>query len=56
MVLSGANAAAYVADIRAAFEPNLEPGMRRIADMMARAVALSPHPSPSRSNPNGSGG
>jgi len=36
--LSGDNAAAYVDEIRSAFEPNLEPGMRRIAQMMtARA-------------------
>ena len=32
----GEHAAAYVDDIRAGFEPNLEPGMRRIAESMAR--------------------
>ena len=36
--LCGENAAAYIGDIRAAFEPNLEPGMRRIAQMMTRAA------------------
>jgi hypothetical protein len=36
--LSGENAAGYVNDVSAAFEPNLEPGMRRIAKMMERAV------------------
>jgi hypothetical protein len=35
--LWGENAAAYVSDIQSAFEPNLEPGMRRIAEMMTRA-------------------
>lgn len=38
--LSGENAAAYVEDVRAAFEPNLEPGMRRIAMMMERAAEI----------------
>jgi len=37
--LSGENAARYVDDIRAAFEPNLEPGMRRIARMMMERAA-----------------
>jgi Polyketide cyclase / dehydrase and lipid transport len=37
MELRGDQAARYVADIRAAFEPNLEPGMRRLAEMMTRA-------------------
>jgi hypothetical protein len=32
--LSGENAARYINDIRSAFEPNLEPGMQRIARMM----------------------
>jgi hypothetical protein len=32
--LLGENAAAYVDEIKAAFEPNLEPGMRRIAQAM----------------------
>lgn len=36
--LGGENAAAYVDDIRSGFEPNLEPGMRRIAQLMARAA------------------
>ena len=34
MELLGENAAAYVDDIKALFEPNLEPGMRRIAQRM----------------------
>lgn len=37
--LSGENAARYVNDLRAAFEPNLEPGMRRIAQMMMERAA-----------------
>jgi hypothetical protein len=37
MELRGENASAYVADISAAFEPNLEPGMRRIAGLMEAA-------------------
>jgi len=37
MELVGDNAAAYVEDISAAFEPNLEPGMKRIAQSMADA-------------------
>jgi len=37
--LWGENAARYVDDIRAAFEPNLEPGMRRIARMMMERAA-----------------
>lgn len=36
MELCGENAARYVDDIRTVFEPNLEPGMRRIAETMAR--------------------
>jgi hypothetical protein len=35
--LSGENAAAYIEGISAAFEPNLEPGMRRIAGLIAQA-------------------
>jgi Polyketide cyclase / dehydrase and lipid transport len=35
--LRGDNAATYIDDIKAGFEPNLEPGMRRIAENMARA-------------------
>lgn len=35
--VSGDNAAASIDGIRAAFEPNLEPGMQRIAESMARA-------------------
>jgi hypothetical protein len=38
MELSGENASRYVNDLSAAFEPNLEPGMRRIAKMMERAA------------------
>lgn len=38
MELSGENAAGYVNEVRAAFEPNLEPGMRRIAKLMERAA------------------
>ena len=34
--LLGENAAAYVDEIKSAFEPNLEPGMRRIARTMER--------------------
>jgi hypothetical protein len=41
MELLGENAAAYVDGIKSLFEPNLEPGMRRIAQMMER-VALEP--------------
>jgi hypothetical protein len=37
--LFGQNADAYVEQIRAGFEPNLEPGMRRIAESMARAAS-----------------
>ena len=37
--LSGDNADCYVDDLKAAFEPHLEPGMRRIAKMMERAAA-----------------
>jgi hypothetical protein len=39
MELWGENAAAYVDGIRAGFERNLEPGMRRIAEAMARAAS-----------------
>ena len=39
MELLGENAAAYVDEVKSAFEPNLEPGMRRIAQMMERAKA-----------------
>jgi hypothetical protein len=38
MELRGENAAAYVADIRAAFEPNREPGLGRIAGLMQAAL------------------
>jgi len=34
--LLGENAAAYVDDIKSAFEPNMEPGLRRIAQSMER--------------------
>jgi Polyketide cyclase / dehydrase and lipid transport len=37
MELFGENAAAYVDVMKTAFEPNLAPGMRRIAGLMARA-------------------
>ena len=37
--LSGANVPADVEAIRSAFEPNLEPGMRRIANLMVGAMA-----------------
>jgi hypothetical protein len=39
--LRGENAAAYINDIRAGFEPNMEPGMRRLAQMMTRAEEAS---------------
>ena len=35
--LRGENAATYLDDVRAGFEPNLEPGMRKIAENMRRA-------------------
>jgi hypothetical protein len=35
--LSGENAVSYIDGIRTAFEPNLEPGMGRIAGLMAQA-------------------
>ena len=37
--LSGETAPRYVDDIRAAFEPNLEPGMQRIGRMMVERAA-----------------
>lgn len=40
--LCGENAAAYVSDIQSAFEPNLEAGMRRIAEMMMTRAAQDP--------------
>ena len=36
--LYGQNAATYLDDIRAGFEPGLERGMQRIAEIMARAA------------------
>ena len=36
--LCGENAAAYVADVSARFGPNLAPGLRRIAERMAKAA------------------
>ena len=42
--LSGANAPAHVEAIRSAFEPNLEPGMRRIANLMVGAMASASMP------------
>jgi hypothetical protein len=50
--LLGENAAAYVDEIKSAFEPNLEPGMRRIAQSMERVrgaqqiAAVSPITTP----------
>jgi hypothetical protein len=38
LTLSGENAAAYVEGIRSGFEPNLEPGLRRIAERMTSAA------------------
>lgn len=37
MVLKGENAAAYVAEVKAAFTPNLPVGMQKIAAAMERA-------------------
>ena len=37
--VTGKNAATYVDEIRAGFESNLEPGMRRIAESTARAAS-----------------
>jgi Polyketide cyclase / dehydrase and lipid transport len=37
--LHGENAAAHVGPVSAAFEPNLEPGLRRIAGLMAQAAS-----------------
>ena len=43
MELRGDNAAAYIEGVRDGFGPNLEPGMKRIADLMATAWrAISP--------------
>jgi len=39
MELCGEDAARYVDEIRAAFEPNLEPGMQRIARLMMERAA-----------------
>jgi hypothetical protein len=39
MELRGANAARYTENIRAAFEPNFEPGMQRLARLMAERAA-----------------
>jgi hypothetical protein len=41
MELCGERAARYIDNIRAAFEPNLEPGMQRIARMMSERQARS---------------
>jgi hypothetical protein len=38
MELFGENAAAHVGGIRAGFEPNMEPGMRRIAKLMEQGA------------------
>src|SRR5262245_2390463 len=37
----GENASTYVDEIRAGFEPNLEPGLKRIAESMERAADRS---------------
>jgi hypothetical protein len=37
--LCGENAAAYVDGVKAGFEPNLEPGMRRMAEALRRAAS-----------------
>ena len=42
IAVHGENAAAYVEEIRAAFESNLEPGMRKIAESMAQAASQHP--------------
>ena len=42
MELLGENAAAYVDEIKLMFEPNMEPGMQRIAQMMEVALSRSP--------------
>ena len=41
IVLKGENAAAYVAEVQAAFAPNLATGMTRIAKAMERAEPSS---------------
>jgi len=40
--LHGGDAASYIDDIRSAFEPNLEPGMQRIARMMRSRALQDP--------------
>jgi hypothetical protein len=40
--LCGGDAASYIAEIRSAFEPNLEPGMQRIARMMQSRALPDP--------------
>jgi hypothetical protein len=40
--LCGENAARYADDLRAAFEPNLEPGLKRIARLMEEAQRKTP--------------
>lgn len=40
--LYGEHAAAYISDIQSAFEPNLEPGMHRIASLMMSRAAQDP--------------
>jgi hypothetical protein len=42
--LRGDNAATYIDEIRAGFEPNLEPGMRRIAENIVRASSQPARP------------
>jgi hypothetical protein len=41
--LCGENASPHVSDISSRFEPNLEPGLRRIAAMMVRAAQDTGH-------------
>ena len=56
MELLGENAAAYVDEVKSAFEPNLEPGMRRIAQAIERCriealrhrMADAPTPKPAK--------
>ncbi len=50
--LCGEKAAAYIDDIRSAFEPHLEPGMRRIAQMMTRAAEDSRGDGEAAARPN----
>ena len=51
MELRGEDAATYIDGIRAGFEPNLEPGMRRIAANMAQASSKAGRSSESVKDP-----